>query len=404
MSTDLYGIRVLETSPAECRVRLRIFVVCYDTAHKSHEPLPGDHSFFLGVLQDKVNTRSGGKRSVAEELDTDNIPGENPVETHTRRCTERAELLQTRNFPLEDYAGMQDIYHEHDGRWQDEDKLVQADYDVYLGDEKYIQYLQEGMSWGTALRTGADDAWNDEGLPVVDLGMLETFPGRDVLNELVAALEKDPADAGAWDRLSGEYTKAGRRDLALKCYEVLTAMYSGNGRVWYNKGVLQRDSGQMQAAEESFKRAIGLDPDLGQAWSELGKMHFRRNEIEKGMACYGKAIELDPSYTISYVNLGYYLIKFGRYEEAVYYSGRGMEEGDEYGCPFNKAHAHLLMGERDKALELYVYTLTGGRATELFISDFHADAALFAGTSLHAEYEALLPRILQRARELRGTE
>lgn len=683
MSTDLYGIRVLETDPAERRVRLNVFVVYYDTAYERHEPIPEDHSFFLRVLWDRGDTRFGGGGPIGDVIDVDQILDEHWVDTHTWRFIDSVELLQTRNFPLDSYTGMSDFYYERDGRWQDEDKLVQAEFDVYVSDERYIEHLYEGMSWGstayqtralridrnfaaelpfpagepvtlepfegpqeagtpgtmqfsadgsrlfllsqenellalesgsweecwrsagssmlsflnrddrkgiawicydgeiqhvwntengtqsaekplsaaryvspqgsyfavfgdeealsftdaegretqrlelpgyataltftadetyfatggsfnevyiyeaataTRLQTltlpegsrvsdlafhpkghllavcilngplriyewqsgrevfrmyapdgsfmgpalwspdgtyfaiqhvdgntgyggciriwetgsaageeGEDETWYEEELPVIELGVLETLPGRDALNQLIAELYEDPADGAAWDRLSSEYTRAGRRDMALKCYEVLTVMYPGNSKIWFNKGVLQRDSGQMQAAEESFMYARDLDPEFGAAWSELGKMHFRRNEVEEGMACYAKAIETAPSYTVSYVNLGYYLIKFGRPEEAAYYSGRGMEEGDEYSCPFNKAHAHFMMGERDKALELYVYTLTGARSEQLFVSDYQADAELFAGADLQ-EYEALLPRILKRAAELRGME
>ena len=36
MGVDLYGIRVLEISPAERRVRLRVFVLDYDVASETN--------------------------------------------------------------------------------------------------------------------------------------------------------------------------------------------------------------------------------------------------------------------------------------------------------------------------------------------------------------------------------
>ena len=50
MSTDLYGVRVLEVAPRESRVRFRVYVVYYDTAARTHAPIPDDPSFFVQEL------------------------------------------------------------------------------------------------------------------------------------------------------------------------------------------------------------------------------------------------------------------------------------------------------------------------------------------------------------------
>ena len=53
MSTDLYGVRVLEVEPDASRMRLRVFVVYYDTQYKYHQPIPDNRSFFVRILCDR---------------------------------------------------------------------------------------------------------------------------------------------------------------------------------------------------------------------------------------------------------------------------------------------------------------------------------------------------------------
>lgn len=151
MSTDLYGIRVLAVDPENRRTRLRVFVVYYDTAVGFHSPLPDDASFFLRALWDKSGDGLCG------EISSEQICDESFVDANTYRYVERYERLATRNYPFRNHEDYLDFYYEQDGRWQDEEKLVQADYDLVVTDAKYISYLEEGMSWGTtAYPTRAD--------------------------------------------------------------------------------------------------------------------------------------------------------------------------------------------------------------------------------------------------------
>ena len=173
MSTDLYGIRVLELAPDEGRMRLRVFVVYYDTGYASHQPIPSDRSFFVRVLCDKD--------ALGEDISSEGRFDESHVDRNAFRYVERFVELELRNHPLESYAGYSDFYYERDGRWQDEDKLVQADYDVFVTKPEYLAPFELGQSWGTtayptqadALRQADYDAIPDFG----DANSFTPFPG-----------------------------------------------------------------------------------------------------------------------------------------------------------------------------------------------------------------------------------
>ena len=149
MSTDLYGIRVLKTQPKERKVTVKVFVVYYDTHYKSHQPLPKDHSFFFRILWDKGDTRFGKGGPIGDEVSVDQICEEAWVDNNTFRFIKNVEPLDTANFPLTDYTNYADFYYERDGQWEEEEKLIQATYEIEVTDSKYLTHLKEGMSWGT---------------------------------------------------------------------------------------------------------------------------------------------------------------------------------------------------------------------------------------------------------------
>jgi len=149
MSTDLYGIRVLDTKPEEHKLIIKVFVVYYDVTFKTHQPLPKDPSFFFRILWDKGDARFGKGGSIGVEVSVDQIGDETWVDNNTFRFIKNVELLVTANFPIKDYSSYTDFYYEKNGSWVDEDKLVQATYEIEVTDSKYFNHLSSEMSWGT---------------------------------------------------------------------------------------------------------------------------------------------------------------------------------------------------------------------------------------------------------------
>ncbi|MCP4220285.1 MAG: WD40 repeat domain-containing protein [bacterium] len=181
MSTDLYGIRVQLLEPGKKKVSLKVFVVYYDTENKSHQPLPKDHSFFLRILWDKGDVRFANGGPIGKEISVEQYLDEKWVDENTHRYIERVEQVSQTN--VEDYGTYRDFYYEHAGRWEDEDKLVQADYEVYVTDARYLEHLEDGMSWGTtAYETNAVTLSRDYAEILPDLSVpcrrLEPFIGE----------------------------------------------------------------------------------------------------------------------------------------------------------------------------------------------------------------------------------
>lgn len=144
MSTDLYGVRILGLDGRTAK--LRVFVVYYDVAYKQHQPLPDDPSFFCRLLGDW----GPGKGAIQAEV-PDNLRYEEAyIDSNAWRFVESVRRLEARNEEIGDWSAFSDFYYEREGAWQNEEKLVQADYEVVFTDRKWIAHWKKGASWGTA--------------------------------------------------------------------------------------------------------------------------------------------------------------------------------------------------------------------------------------------------------------
>ena len=83
MSTDIYGVRVLDVDPKELRVRFKVFAVYYDTGSQSCPPVPDDPGFFFFLLWEAARPHASMDRrgpfhrrsSRAERSATGQLPG-----------------------------------------------------------------------------------------------------------------------------------------------------------------------------------------------------------------------------------------------------------------------------------------------------------------------------------------
>lgn len=149
MSTDLYGVRVLSIDPSQSTINLRVFVVYYDTQYKNHQPIPDDKSFFVRALSDKD--------AFQDDLSDDDRFNEDYIDRNAFRYIADLKQLTTRNYPVKSYKNYADFYYERGGAWKDEDKLVQADFEVTVTNPDYLAPFTVGQSWGTtAYMTQAD--------------------------------------------------------------------------------------------------------------------------------------------------------------------------------------------------------------------------------------------------------
>lgn len=78
---------------------------------------------------------------------------------------------------------------------------------------------------------------------------------------------------------------------------------------WYIRGALQLDGDLNDLAEQSFSRALELDPDNLEILTERGRSRVRQFRFEEAIADYEEALRSDPQFLKAY---GYMDIAYGR--------------------------------------------------------------------------------------------
>ncbi|MEV1245561.1 hypothetical protein [Nonomuraea sp. NPDC049750] len=152
-----HGVRVLKLD--ECRVRLRVFLADYDPSQSHSDLLPQGRIFFFGVLWQAADGEAGRRRgplngrvALEDTLDLD------WVEANAGRFIESVERVSARNLPPGDelaslyethYTELDRRLHRWHERWEHEDLLIQADYDVVVTDKRWLEPLREGQGMGT---------------------------------------------------------------------------------------------------------------------------------------------------------------------------------------------------------------------------------------------------------------
>ena len=158
------------------------------------------------------------------------------------------------------------------------------------------------------------------------LGVLRHTQGR--VDEGVALIRQSlttmPDNAGAWNNLGNVLLTAGRVDEAATAYEQGIAaageQHPAAVKALINLATVYRQQSRMADAETSCRRALALQPEFGDAWYGLSLALMAQGRVHDGLLANSKAVALWP---------------------------RHLQARDQV------IRALLLLGERDKAAELY---------------------------------------------------
>lgn len=122
----------------------------------------------------------------------------------------------------------------------------------------------------------------------------------------------------------------------------------------YNLGCAQRRLGDLDAAEASFRRAIGIKPDYPDAQNNLGVVLALRGRNEEAVAHYRLAIAANPRYSLAYNNLGSALDKLGDPEGALEQFRQAVSVSPRHeSAHVNWGNVLMKLGRADEAIEHY---------------------------------------------------
>lgn len=166
------------------------------------------------------------------------------------------------------------------------------------------------------------------------------------------AVKKMPAmTAGEYERLGDTYLRQGNMNMAFVQYDKALRLEPSVTRIRYKLGILfvkrglaeeaikefqgilkndahfalayegigesQLSMGHVGDAENNFRRALALNPELWQSHNFLGIMYDRQKRFEEAIAEYQAALALKPEQGLVFNNLGMAYFHQGAYERAV---------------------------------------------------------------------------------------
>ena len=85
----------------------------------------------------------------------------------------------------------------------------------------------------------------------------------------------------------------------------------------FNLGVLLAGRGEIAAAQQAYEQAVRIKPELAEAHVNLGNIHKSLGRLNEAEAAFRRAIRARPSYSLAHYNLGNLFHDQQRLEEAV---------------------------------------------------------------------------------------
>ena len=94
----------------------------------------------------------------------------------------------------------------------------------------------------------------------------------------------------------------GRFDAAVESYKNVLAINPDSAVAYYNMGNALKDQGKFEEAIEAYNKAIVLNPDNADAHNNLGIAFKEQGKFEMAMEAYHKALAIKSDYAAAYCN------------------------------------------------------------------------------------------------------
>ena len=123
--------------------------------------------------------------------------------------------------------------------------------------------------------------------------------------------------------LRGEGAAAGRELAAVK-----DSGKADDAKAWNNVGTGEEKAGRYREAEQAYRKALAIDPELPDAWHNLGLVLRRSGRDDEATKAFEKAIELNPRATGVMIMLAELRQRAGRSAEAAELAAGACEAPD----------------------------------------------------------------------------
>jgi len=115
---------------------------------------------------------------------------------------------------------------------------------------------------------------------------------------------------------------------------------------WNNRGILKKNSNDLEGAIEDYNRALKIDPNYSLAYVNRGNANRRLGKYKESIADFDKAIQLKPENSMAYSNRGIAKANIGKSEEAKKDFDKAIELKPDYGDAYSNRGGILISMKR----------------------------------------------------------
>lgn len=108
-------------------------------------------------------------------------------------------------------------------------------------------------------------------------------------------------------------------------YHQILEAQSNHPEALYGLGVLMRQKGEYQTAENLLKNLLQVQPNSIKALFGLGNLYQAQDRLSEAIEAYHHVLVLQPDAIAAYNNLGYALQQQGKWEKAIAYYQKALE-------------------------------------------------------------------------------
>jgi len=130
--------------------------------------------------------------------------------------------------------------------------------------------------------------------------------------------------------------------------------FSASAAGYNNLGYVQYLQGKADAALQSYRKALRVDPNYAEAYNNIGLVFESQNNYEQAVQYYNRALEIDPELHQAHINLGDVYLAQMNYSSAEQAYLRAKSAAPERGDPYFKlAGLYARMSRFDEALSMF---------------------------------------------------
>jgi tetratricopeptide (TPR) repeat protein len=152
---------------------------------------------------------------------------------------------------------------------------------------------------------------------------------RQAFKQNLQAATLNPADASAHYQLGLIYQKRGELDAARESFQRAVEIDQREGDAYYQLGRIAREQGRLDEAIRHFEQVVQLDPAHSQneIWRETGLVYYYAGQFHDALEMFDKFLDKRPSDTEARYWRGMTLYKLGRENEAIQEMQSCLESG-----------------------------------------------------------------------------